>query len=157
VFASAEFPAICAAGPAPSPARPDRLPAAVHYRPRVVPAVTGSPEPAPLADRIRAAQFRILNTEVPSDVRIQPQRRLIAGRARPKRRALTWAAASGGAPHCSPKPTGQIRRPAGNITRFHFVSRAVLAHPWLARRGTVIACRHGVNSPKVFVQRRRIA
>jgi hypothetical protein len=77
-FASAEFPAICAAGPAPSPARPDRLPAAADYRPRVVPAVTDSPEPAPLADRTRAAQLPILNTKVPSDVRIQLQRRLIA-------------------------------------------------------------------------------
>jgi hypothetical protein len=77
-FVSAEFTSICAAGSVPSPAPHGRRPPAADSGPRAVPAAAGSPEPAPLADRIRAAQLRISSLEVPSDVRIQLQRRLVA-------------------------------------------------------------------------------
>jgi hypothetical protein len=77
-FASAEFTSICASGPAPSTVPPSRRPAAPDSGRRAVTGADGAPEPAPLADRIRAAQLRILSLEVPSDVRIQLQRRLVA-------------------------------------------------------------------------------
>jgi len=77
-FATAEFTAICAAGSAPRPVPPQGRPPAADSGPGAVPAAAVSPEPAPLADRIRAAQLRISSLEVPSDVRIHLQRRLIA-------------------------------------------------------------------------------
>jgi hypothetical protein len=78
VPAPAEFTSIRAAGPVPGPPRPAGRQEAADCAPRTVPAAAGPPGPAPLADRIRAAQLRILSLEVPSDVRIQLQRRLIA-------------------------------------------------------------------------------
>jgi hypothetical protein len=77
-FVSAEFTSIRAAGSVPGSAPRRRLPAPADSGPCAVPAAAVPGEPAPLADRIRAAQLRISSLEVPSDVRIQLQRRLVA-------------------------------------------------------------------------------
>lgn len=74
----AEFTSICATGSAPSPDPPCPPGPAADSAPGPAAPAADSPGLAPLADRIRAAQLRILSLEVPSDVRIQLQHRLLA-------------------------------------------------------------------------------